>query len=683
MERDALPLPGNERPDLEQAYVAPKTALQKYLAKLWCQSLNLEKVGIHDRYFELGGNSLQAAGFISQLQNLLGETIFIVSIFDKPTIAEYATFLEQNYTEAIRRHFGTEFPTIATASISQLQKEDFEQFNTYIPTSKFPIDVSATKNNPAIFILAPPRSGTTLLRVMLAGHPDLFAANELQLLHFDNLQERSAAYQGKFSLWAEGLIRTVMELQSCDADKARMLIQQYQDQGYTTQQMYHQLQAWLGKQMLVDKSPSYALDAVALNRAEQLFDGALYIHLLRHPYAMIRSFERMHMDQVMHLKPHSYNSRQLGELIWTKSHETITSFLIQIPADRQFRLNYEDLVQEPGKMMRALCTQLGISYQPQLIRPYDQLDRKMTDGLYADSKPMGDIRLLEHKGIDPTLADTWKGVKKDNFLNTTTWQLAEKLGYDPLPITPSTAPNKNTSVPISDSHSSQDIAIIGMSARLPCADTLEAFWHNLSNGIDVSSTFTDEQLRVAGISEEAINDPDYVRRGMSLRDYDCFDAGFFGYTPKEAALMDPQHRIYLECAWAALEDAGYDAARYAGSIGVMGGVARNTYLVNNVLTHPQYFNTIEDFTKGITQEKDFPATRVAYKLNLKGPAVNIQTACSSSGVAVHLACQSLLSGDADMMLVGGGRIQPPVEAGHLHTDGHALSPDGYWPHLRC
>ena len=119
------------------------------------------------------------------------------------------------------------------------------------------------------------------------------------------------------------------------------------------------------------------------------------------------------------------------------------------------------------------------------------------------------------------------------------------------------------------------------------------------------------------------------------------------------------------------------AEKYKGTIGIYGGVARNTYLVNNVFTHPKYFKSIEDFTKGITQEKDFPATRVAYKLNLKGAAVNVQTACSSSGVAVHLACQNLLAGDNDMMLVGGGRIQPPVEAGHLHTEGHALSPDGY------
>ena len=193
----------------------------------------------------------------------------------------------------------------------------------------------------------------------------------------------------------------------------------------------------------------------------------------------------------------------------------------------------------------------------------------------------------------------------------------------------------------------------------------------------MSQIFTNEALQNSGINPELIDDPNYTRRGMPLDDADCFDAEFFGYLPKEAALMDPQHRIFLECAYAALEDAGYNPEKFKGKIGVFGAVARNTYMINNVLTHPEYFNSLDDFQKGIALEKDFPATRVAYKLNLKGPAVNVQTACSSSGVALHLACQSLHSGDADMVLVGGGRIQPPLQSGHLHKEGHALSPDGY------
>jgi len=340
-----------------------------------------------------------------------------------------------------------------------------------------------------------------------------------------------------------------------------------------------------------------------------------------------------------------------------------------------------------------MCETIGLPFHPNLLNPYSDIEKKMTDGLYDNSKPMGDPNLLKHNSIQTQKAEEWKKVKNDNFLADHTWKLATEIGYSSLEDTPqSQSPNSKHQTPNPEPQTStpklqqtnpksripnHDIAIIGMSGRFPGAKNLDEFWQNLVDEKDVSVEFSAEELQANGIDPNLLNDPNYVKRGMPLQDADKFDASFFGYLPKEAALMDPQHRIFLECAYAALEDAGYTSEKYKGLIGVYGGVARNTYLVNNVITHPNYFRSIEDFTKGITQEKDFPSTRVAYKLNLKGAAVNIQTACSSSGVAVHLACQNLLTGDNDMVLVGGGRIQPPVEAGHLHTEGHALSPDGY------
>ena len=150
---------------------------------------------------------------------------------------------------------------------------------------------------------------------MLAGHPDLFAANELQLLHFNDLQERAEAYSGKFSLWKEGLLRTLMELLECDADQAKATMQRWEDKAASTAEMFAYVQSFLGEKILVDKSPSYALDPLALQRAEDYFEEAIYIHLSRHPYAMVTSFEKMHMDQVMYLEKHPYGARQLGELI--------------------------------------------------------------------------------------------------------------------------------------------------------------------------------------------------------------------------------------------------------------------------------------------------------------------------------------------------------------------------------
>ena len=713
IDRKALPLPTNQRPELEQKFKTSETQLEDWLTQLWQNALGIEKIGIDDKFFELGGNSLQAANIVSKVQKRLNETVFIVSIFEAPTIREYAKYLEKNYKDAIARttsrstvsNRATDIvtPTLQNKIVSSniiteatnlttLNKEDFKKFKKYIPTFIKSLDKVERKNPPAIFILAPPRSGTTLLRIMLAGHPQLFAANELQLLHFNNLKERKEAYTGRFSLWSEGTIRTIMELKKCDADTAKGMMQTYEEENLSTKDFYQILQSWVGDRIIVDKSPSYAMDKMALEKADNDFDNAIFIHLSRHPYSMTKSFEKMHMDQVMFLEKHDYDSKETGELIWTESHKNISKFLEKIPDDRQFRIRYEDLVTDPEKVMNEMCEVVGLPFHPSLIKPYLDIENKMTDGLYDSSKPMGDPNLYKFKSIQAQKAGEWKDAQDDNFLSSTTWKLAEKLGYHktninfnqnlPLPAgrsksTNQKVENQKENQTYQNSPLNQDIAIVGMSGRFPGAKNLDELWQNLIDEKDVSVEFNAEELEANGIDPNLLNDPNYVKRGMPLQDADKFDATFFGYLPKEAALMDPQHRIFLECAYAALEDAGYASQKYKGLIGIYGGVARNTYLVNNVITHPNYFKSIEDFTKGITQEKDFPATRVAYKLNLKGAAVNIQTACSSSGVAVHLACQSLLSGDNDIMLVGGGRIQPPVEAGHLHTEGHALSPDGY------
>ncbi len=223
---------------------------------------------------------------------------------------------------------------------------------------------------------------------------------------------------------------------------------------------------------------------------------------------------------------------------------------------------------------------------------------------------------------------------------------------------------------------SDHVAIIGMAGRFPGAQNIEEFWRNLRDGVESIRRFTVEELIEAGVSEDLIHDPAYVKAGAPLANADCFDAAFFGYQPKEARVMDPQHRLFLESAWAALEDAGHDPERYGGAIGVFGGVAHNTYLVNNLVTNPEFLSTIGEYQLILATDKDYPATRVAYKLGLTGPALSVQTACSTSGVAVHLACQSLLTGDCDMALAGGGRVHAPIIAGYRYEEGSTMSPDG-------
>lgn len=220
-----------------------------------------------------------------------------------------------------------------------------------------------------------------------------------------------------------------------------------------------------------------------------------------------------------------------------------------------------------------------------------------------------------------------------------------------------------------------DIAIIGMACRFPGASTIDRFWQNLSAGVESIHFFTDAELEAAGIPSEIRNSAESIKAGGILPDIDQFDAGLFGLTPREASITDPQHRLFLECAWEALEHAGYDPARYPGSIGVFGGAGMNSYQHN--LGSTQFTASSADYQRTIGNENGFLATRVAYKLNLRGPAVTVQTACSTSLVTTHLACQSLLSGESDMVLAGGVSVRVPQITVYQHQEGSVLAPDGH------
>ncbi|NEQ96595.1 MAG: amino acid adenylation domain-containing protein [Cyanothece sp. SIO2G6] len=222
-----------------------------------------------------------------------------------------------------------------------------------------------------------------------------------------------------------------------------------------------------------------------------------------------------------------------------------------------------------------------------------------------------------------------------------------------------------------------DIAIVAMTGRFPEAKNLEAFWQNLKHGVESVSFFSDEELLNAGISPTLLQNSDYVKANPVLDDIDLFDADFFDISPKEAEILDPQQRLFLECAWEALEQAGYDPDRYSGAIGVYAGVGINGYLLKNLVHRPGLQEALGDYRLLLASDKDFLPTRVAYKLNLTGAAVNVQTACSTSLVAVHLACQSLINGETDMVLAGGSSIRHPQVSGYLYQEGMILSPDGH------
>jgi phthiocerol/phenolphthiocerol synthesis type-I polyketide synthase E len=223
-----------------------------------------------------------------------------------------------------------------------------------------------------------------------------------------------------------------------------------------------------------------------------------------------------------------------------------------------------------------------------------------------------------------------------------------------------------------------DIAIIGLACRFPGAGDPERFWRNLRNGVESVSFFSDQELMAAGIAPAVYTAPNYVRAHAVLEGIELFDAGFFGYSPREAEIMDPQQRLFLECAWEALERAGYDPSRYPGVIGVYGGVTLSSYLMAlSPLRDRLQAIGVDTTMLAVGNDKDSLAPRVSYKLDLRGPAVTVQTACSTSLVAVHMAAQGLISGETDMALAGAVSLTVPMTTGYFFQEGGILAPDGH------
>ncbi len=226
--------------------------------------------------------------------------------------------------------------------------------------------------------------------------------------------------------------------------------------------------------------------------------------------------------------------------------------------------------------------------------------------------------------------------------------------------------------------SDTDIAIVGMAAHLPGAADLASYWANLAGGVESIRALSPAELLAAGESPARMAKPNYVPAAAVLDDFAHFDADFFGFSPKEAAIMDPQHRQFLEVAWEALENAGHPPENFDGAIGVFAGCGMGSYFYFNICSNPGLVADTGMFLLRHTgNDKDFLSTRVSHIFDLKGPSVNVQTACSTSLVAVHYAAQALLNGECDMALAGGVTIELPHARGYLFTEGEILSPDGH------
>jgi acyl transferase domain-containing protein/thioesterase domain-containing protein len=225
---------------------------------------------------------------------------------------------------------------------------------------------------------------------------------------------------------------------------------------------------------------------------------------------------------------------------------------------------------------------------------------------------------------------------------------------------------------------SSAIAIVGMAGHFPGARNVDEFWRNLRDGVESIRQLSDAELLAAGVPPEDLARSEYVKAAAVLDGVDMFDAAFFGLSPSDAAIMDPQHRHFLECAWEAIENAGHSPESFSGSIGVFAGSGMNAYLIHNLLKNRKLLESAGLFLIRQTgNDKDVLATRVSYQMDLRGPSVSVQTACSTSLVAVHLACQSLLNCECDMALAGGATIEIPHAHGYIYREGEILSRDGH------
>ena len=429
IDRKKLPDPFQDTP-LE--YEPPRGKLETYLYEMWREILGIEKISRKANFFSLGGNSIQAATFVNRLQDVLGEYVYIVAIYDAPTIASLAELLKKDYPQGVSKITGEKIEI--KPKHKGIGPDDEAHFRQIVwSPAPFKSGIKEDKNPPAVFVLSSPRSGSTLTRAILGGSPRLFSPPELQLLNYNTLRERRQHLSGRDEFWLDGTVRAIMAVKQCGVEEARALMRDFEEQNMPVKEFYRKMQHWLGDRLFVDKTPNYALHTNILQRAEDYFKDAVYIHLIRHPYGVIPSFEKAKLHVFyppFFTEEYDYTPGQLAELVWLISHQNILEFLKNVPAKRQFRLYYEDLVQKPQHTVQALCNFLGIDPHPDMLEPQKNKETRMTDGLNDLSKMLGDVRFHEHSGITAERAYQWKQHLDSDYLSDRTWELVEQFGYE-------------------------------------------------------------------------------------------------------------------------------------------------------------------------------------------------------------------------------------------------------------
>ena len=364
---------------------------------------------------DLGMNSLMLMEVLNGLRRSLKIMLYPREVYQRPRLEELADYLVFEFDRA-------------HAVSAQILAPSLP--NHVAPAPELTGDTVVLCDGPIVsktpgpsFILSSPRSGSTLLRVMLAGHQSLFAPPELHLLAFRGMAERCEklhkAYLG------EGLQRALMELDGLDAAESKQEVERLESDDISVQAVYELLRQKCAPRTLVDKSPSSVASFAALQRAEIMFEGARYIHLVRHPYSVIKSFVRMRFDKL--LGTSSLDPYVLGERVWVDSNKNASRFLHTVNYDRKHVIVYEQLVRDPETTLRGVCEFLRLPFDPALLRPYER--GRMTEGVAAVSAPLDDPNFLSHQGIEADLADAWKTIRLPIRLSDETVQIARRWDY--------------------------------------------------------------------------------------------------------------------------------------------------------------------------------------------------------------------------------------------------------------
>ena len=428
----------DSEPNQPEEEPKPINALEAYLLGLWREALGRDDLTIFDNFFAKGGDEQKAQQVLDVLEKDFNHIAPPGVLLYAPTVEKFANFMLDYYQDLVEQKFGKIDRSFQPCLDEKFKKAyqapvvtetDVKKLRQIIVPFTFDRSTAPEKNKAAVFVLSPPRSGSTLLRVILQGNSRLFAPPEMDLLSFNTMRERREFFQSRGLIaWLDATIRTIMEIYRCDAREAEEIFEAFLAQDISTHEFYRRLQFKLNGRMIVDKTPSYAQDINILQRAEDSFESPLYIHLVRHPYAMIYSFMEAKLDQNFFKYEHPFTRRQLAELIWIISHQNIENFLSNVPDERKFRLRYEDLVRDPKQEVQRLSKFLGVPFEEEMLDPYH--GDKMTSGIKQNSQMVGDYKFYLHRGIDPRSIDRWKKFHCQEFLSEQAKQIATLYGYD-------------------------------------------------------------------------------------------------------------------------------------------------------------------------------------------------------------------------------------------------------------